>query len=86
MRCWQWRRNNHGYAVLVHLVHMGCANLFEQGKLGWLTSAATRPAMIENMAAVLVESGVISQSEIAARVPDVCEACGWERCGSRRGA
>jgi hypothetical protein len=50
-------RNNHGYAVLVHLAHMGCANLFEQGgMLGWLTSAATRPAMIENMAAVLVES------------------------------
>jgi hypothetical protein len=50
-------RNNHGYAVLVHLAHMGCTNLFEQGgRLGWLTSAATRPAMIENMAAVLVES------------------------------
>jgi hypothetical protein len=50
-------RNNHGYAVLVHLVHLGCANLFEQGdKLGWLTSASTRPAMVENMAAVLVES------------------------------
>jgi hypothetical protein len=50
-------RNNHGYAVLVHLTHLGCTNLFEQGgKLGWLTSASTRPAMVENMAAVLVES------------------------------
>jgi hypothetical protein len=49
-------RNNHGYAVLVHLGHLGCANLFQQsGKTGWLTSASTRPAMIENMAAVLVE-------------------------------
>jgi hypothetical protein len=30
--------------------------LFQQsGKTGWLTSASTKPAMIENMAAVLVE-------------------------------
>ena len=49
-------RNNHGYAVLVHLNHLGCKNLFEQGgKLGWLTSASSRPAMIENMAEMLVE-------------------------------
>jgi hypothetical protein len=47
-------RNNHGHAVLAHLNTLGYENLFEkEGQLGWLTSAATRPAMIENMAAVL---------------------------------
>jgi hypothetical protein len=47
-------RNNHGAAVLAHLTNLGCGNIFEQeGKLGWLTSAASRPAMIENMAAIL---------------------------------
>jgi hypothetical protein len=49
-------RNNHGYGVLAHLKDMPYENLFEQGgQLGWLTSAASRPAMIENMAAVLVD-------------------------------
>lgn len=34
---------------------MNYANIFaKDGQLGWLTSAASRPAMIENMAAVLV--------------------------------
>jgi hypothetical protein len=48
-------RNNHGYAVLAHLNHLQCGNIFEKdGQLGWLTSAASRPAMIENMAAVLM--------------------------------
>ncbi len=48
-------RNNHGSAVLAHLIYLGCGNLFEKdGQLGWLTSAASRPAMIENMAAVLL--------------------------------
>jgi len=47
-------RNNHGYGVLAHLRDMEYANLFERdNQLGWLTSAASRPAMIENMAAVL---------------------------------
>jgi hypothetical protein len=47
-------RNNHGHGVLAHLRDMEYANLFEKdGELGWLTSAASRPAMIENMVAVL---------------------------------
>jgi hypothetical protein len=48
-------RNNHGYGVLAHLSHLEYGNLFEKdGQLGWLTSAASRPAMIENMAAALM--------------------------------
>ncbi len=48
-------RNNHGAAVLAHLTYAEYGNLFEKdGQLGWLTSAASRPAMIENMARVLM--------------------------------
>ncbi len=48
-------RNNHGSGVLAHLSRLEYGNVFEKdGQLGWLTSAASRPAMIENMAAVLV--------------------------------
>jgi hypothetical protein len=48
-------RNNQGYGVIAHLRDMRYENLYEQGgQLGWLTSAATRPDMIENLAAVLV--------------------------------
>ena len=48
-------RNNHGAAVLAHLNYLEFENIFEKdGQLGWLTSAASRPAMIENMAAVLM--------------------------------
>jgi len=47
-------RNNQGYGVLAHLRDMEYEDIFEKdGQLGWLTSAASRPAMIENMAAVL---------------------------------
>ena len=47
-------RNNQGYGVLAHLRDMEYENIFEKdNQLGWLTSAASRPAMIENMAAVL---------------------------------
>jgi hypothetical protein len=49
-------RNNHGYGVLAHLEHLQYENLFEQGgQVGWLTSVVTRPAMIENLAAALIE-------------------------------
>jgi hypothetical protein len=49
-------RNNHGYGVLAHLRHLHYENLFQQsGQEGWLTSVVTRPAMIENLAAVLIE-------------------------------
>ena len=47
-------RNNHGYGVLAHLRAAGCGSVYrEGGQDGWLTSAVTRPAMIENLAAVL---------------------------------
>jgi hypothetical protein len=48
-------RNNQGYGVLAHLKDLHYENLYTQGgQDGWLTSAATRPAMIENLARVLV--------------------------------
>jgi hypothetical protein len=48
-------RNNQGYGVLAHLKDLHYENLYEQGgQDGWLTSSATRPAMIENLASVLV--------------------------------
>src|SRR5262249_6564772 len=49
-------RNNHGYGVLAHLKDMEYGALFSQsGQDGWLTSAVSRPAMIENLAAMLIE-------------------------------
>ncbi|MGP8092657.1 MAG: terminase, partial [Candidatus Sulfotelmatobacter sp.] len=49
-------RNNQGYGVLAHLKDLHYDHLYEQGRQeGWLTSVVTRPAMIENLAAVLVE-------------------------------
>jgi hypothetical protein len=48
-------RNNQGYGVLAHLRDLHYENLYEQnGQAGWLTSVVTRPAMIENLATVLV--------------------------------
>jgi hypothetical protein len=48
-------RNNHGYGVLAHLRAAGVMNIFrEGGQDGWLTSAVSRPAMLENLGAVLV--------------------------------
>jgi hypothetical protein len=49
-------RNNQGYGVLAHLKDLHYENLFQQGgQVGWLTSVVTRPAMIENLAAALIE-------------------------------
>ena len=49
-------RNNHGFGVLAHLKELNYENLFVQnGQEGWLTSVVTRPAMIENLATVLIE-------------------------------
>jgi hypothetical protein len=63
-------RNNHGAAVLAHLTHIGCEEIYEKdGQLGWLTSAASRPAMIENMAAVLMEQPELFHS------PRLLEEC-----------
>jgi len=48
-------RNNHGYGVLAVVENEGYPNVYREGQqAGWLTSAVTRPAMIENLAAVLV--------------------------------
>jgi hypothetical protein len=56
-------RNNHGYGVLAHLQNMKYERIFEKNEqLGWLTSAATRPAMIENMASLLVAEPRLFQS------------------------
>jgi hypothetical protein len=47
-------RNNHGHAVLAHLRNQGWLNIYREGQQdGWLTSAVSRPAMIENLAAAL---------------------------------
>jgi hypothetical protein len=63
-------RNNHGSGVLAHLNHLEYGSLFEKdGQLGWLTSAASRPAMIENMAAVLVSEPELFHS------PRLLEEC-----------
>lgn len=63
-------RNNHGYGVLAHLRDMEYANIYEKdGQLGWLTSAASRPAMIENMAAVLMAEPTLFHS------PRLLEEC-----------
>jgi hypothetical protein len=49
-------RNNHGHGVLAHLQVLGYLHVFRQGEQdGWWTSAVSRPAMVENLAAVLAE-------------------------------
>ena len=56
-------RNNHGYGVLAHLKDLRYHNLFSQnGQEGWLTSVVTRPAMVENLAAVLIEEPTLFHS------------------------
>jgi len=57
-------RNNHGHAVLAYLRETErYGHLFEQdGQLGWLTSAVSRPAMIENLAAVIASAPHLFQS------------------------
>jgi hypothetical protein len=58
-------RNNHGYAVLSHLrIVEHAPNVYcVEGKDGWLTTAASRPAMIENLAAVLTAAPQLFQSQ-----------------------
>jgi hypothetical protein len=56
-------QNNHGHAVLAHLRMEGCTNVFRDGGHdGWLTSAVSRPAMIENLASVLALEQTIFHS------------------------
>ncbi len=56
-------RNNHGYGVLANLRAAEYQKVFRDGgQDGWLTSAVTRPAMIETLAAVLAIKPELFQS------------------------
>jgi hypothetical protein len=57
-------RNNHGHAVLTHLRHQQCPNIYQDlsRKDGWLTSAVTRPHMVDNLAAIAFEKTQLFQS------------------------
>jgi len=56
-------KNNHGHGVLAYLRMLEYPHVFTQkGQDGWLTSAVTRPAMIENLAAALVEEALLFRS------------------------
>jgi hypothetical protein len=48
-------RNNHGHAVLAHLMmSQGYTNVYKSGgQPGWLTTSASRPRMLENFGASL---------------------------------
>jgi hypothetical protein len=58
-------RNNHGYGVLAHLrTSEAYSNIYAEGhKEGWLTSAVSRPRMIENLAAILMTAPEIFNSQ-----------------------
>jgi hypothetical protein len=57
-------RNNQGYGVIENLKNLGYENIYTQkGQEGFLTSVVTRPAMIENLAAILVAEPTLFQSE-----------------------
>jgi hypothetical protein len=57
-------RNNHGHGVLANLRAAGYQDVFRHGgQDGWLTSAVTKPAMIENLAAILSVKPQLFQSE-----------------------
>ncbi len=56
-------RNNHGYGVLAHLQTAAYQHIFQDGgQDGWLTSAISRPAMIENLANVLATNSKLFRS------------------------
>jgi hypothetical protein len=56
-------KNNHGHGVLAYLRMKEYPSVFAQrGQDGWLTSAVSRPAMIENLAAALVEEPMLFRS------------------------
>jgi hypothetical protein len=57
-------RNNHGYGVLANLRAAGYEQIFcDGGQDGWLTSAVSKPAMIEDLAAILSMKPELFQSE-----------------------
>jgi hypothetical protein len=57
-------RNNHGAAVLAYLDAVEhCTNLYRQGGVpGWLTTQASKPAMVSRMGALLAQSPEIFAS------------------------
>ena len=56
-------QNNHGHAVLVHLEHAGCNNIYDaNGKNGFVTNAASRPRTIENMVNLVNEEPTLFKS------------------------
>lgn len=56
-------KNNHGHGVLAYVRMLEYPNVYAQkGQDGWLTSAVSRPAMIENLAAALAEEAVLFRS------------------------
>ncbi len=56
-------KNNHGYGVLAYLRMKEYPNLYApKGQDGWLTSAVSRPAMIENLAAGLAAEPMLFRS------------------------
>jgi hypothetical protein len=78
-------RNNHGHAVLASLTHHeGCNNVFYQGtQAGWLTSAASRPRMLENFAATLTNAPFLFSST---RLLEECRTFVRHRDGSASAA
>jgi hypothetical protein len=58
-------RNNHGYGVLATVRGQGYLNVYKEGNQdGWLTTAVSRPAMIENLAEVLVAAPMLFHSPL----------------------
>jgi hypothetical protein len=49
-------RNNHGFGVLAHLEMLKYLEVYQQNEVdGWLTTAVSRPVMIENLSQILAE-------------------------------
>jgi hypothetical protein len=86
-------RNNHGLAVLAHL-QMDLAGgrgyagpVYEQsGQTGWLTTAVSRPAMLERLGTLLEERPEMFQSEALLRECRSFVRKGDGRCEAAAGA
>jgi hypothetical protein len=58
-------RNNHGHGVLACLENLEYPRVFMQhAQKGWLTSAVSRPKMIENLATALAEQPLLFRSPL----------------------
>lgn len=77
-------RNNHGHGVLANLRAAGYQRVFrDRDQDGWLTSAVTKPAMIENLAAILALKPELFQSQ---RLLAECRTFVRRKDGSSGGA